>query len=478
MQYSSALWTEDTPDLEAAQALKLNRVVELLDLSGGESVLEIGCGWGSLATRLAETEGAGVTAITLSPAQLAFARARATSRGCDRRVDFRLLDYRDVSGRFDRVVSIEMLEAVGEARWPRYFQTVAKSLKAGGRAVLQTITIDEAYYEHYRRNPDFIQKHVFPGGFLPSKAALEGGIAGGRAPKLRIVLRANARRMAYALPFTLAGGGRPRLRRSIPPSVGLLPRLLRGRLRGRDDRRHAPFDRPPPTGRRERRITERQMLTRRSVFWLVAALAAAPPVPAAAFEFRPYDEAAAQKAIASGAPVVIHVYAPWCLQCHIQASILDGLDRDGPCSHGSPARGRARGETRRTHRRPAAFCRTNAEGRPHRPGGGQRRSGAGLGALRRADAWRGSRARRRRRLDPGGDADDVPLCAWSGGRAACGRLHARPPRGEGTPRRPHHRKARTFRPRSGADRLRSARPHRPRSFGRNGAHRSDAGLAR
>src|SRR5208337_4893583 len=138
MQYSSALWTEDTPDLEAAQALKLNRVVELLDLSGGESVLEIGCGWGSLATRLAETEGAGVTAITLSPAQLAFARARATSRGCDRRVDFRLLDYRDVSGRFDRVVSIEMLEAVGEARWPRYFQTVAKSLKAGGRAVLQT----------------------------------------------------------------------------------------------------------------------------------------------------------------------------------------------------------------------------------------------------------------------------------------------------------------------------------------------------
>ncbi|HME85531.1 MAG TPA: cyclopropane-fatty-acyl-phospholipid synthase family protein [Roseiarcus sp.] len=176
MQYSSALWTEDTPDLEAAQALKLNRVVELLDLSGGESVLEIGCGWGSLATRLAETEGAGVTAITLSPAQLAFARARATSRGCDRRVDFRLLDYRDVSGRFDRVVSIEMLEAVGEARWPRYFQTVAKSLKAGGRAVLQTITIDEAYYEHYRRNPDFIQKHVFPGGFLPSKPALEAQI--------------------------------------------------------------------------------------------------------------------------------------------------------------------------------------------------------------------------------------------------------------------------------------------------------------
>ncbi len=176
MQYSSALWSEETSDLEAAQALKLNRVVELLDLSGGESVLEIGCGWGALATHLAETEGARVTAISLSPGQLASARARAPSRGCDRSIDFRLQDYRDVSGRYDRVVSIEMLEAVGEARWPRYFQTVAKSLKAGGRAVLQTITIDEAYYEHYRRNPDFIQKHVFPGGFLPSKPALEAQI--------------------------------------------------------------------------------------------------------------------------------------------------------------------------------------------------------------------------------------------------------------------------------------------------------------
>jgi cyclopropane-fatty-acyl-phospholipid synthase len=176
MQYSSALWTEDTRNLETAQAFKLNLIVELLDLNRGESVLEIGCGWGALAIHLAQTKGARVTAVTLSPAQLAFARARTGVGDDDGSVDFRLQDYRDVRGRFDRVVSVEMLEAVGEARWPRYFQTIAQTLKAEGRTVLQTITIDEAYYESYRRNPDFIQKHIFPGGFLPSKSALAAQI--------------------------------------------------------------------------------------------------------------------------------------------------------------------------------------------------------------------------------------------------------------------------------------------------------------
>jgi cyclopropane-fatty-acyl-phospholipid synthase len=176
MQYSSALWADDTPDLEAAQALKLNLLVEMLDLDGGESVLEIGCGWGALATRLAQTKEARVTAITLSPAQLDLARARTDVHDGEGSVDFRLQDYRDVRGRFDRVVSVEMLEAVGEARWPQYFETLTRSLKAEGRALLQTITIDEALYQSYRRNPDFIQKHVFPGGFLPSKSALAAQI--------------------------------------------------------------------------------------------------------------------------------------------------------------------------------------------------------------------------------------------------------------------------------------------------------------
>ena len=169
MQYSSALWEGDANDLEAAQEAKLARIVEMMGVKGGERVLEIGFGWGSLALRLAAA-GARVAALTLSPSQLAFARARAEDEG--QAVDFRLQDYRDVSGRFDRIVSIEMIEAVGEARLPLYFRTLARSLEAKGRAVLQAITIDESLEIHYRRDPDFIQAHIFPGGFLPTRSAL------------------------------------------------------------------------------------------------------------------------------------------------------------------------------------------------------------------------------------------------------------------------------------------------------------------
>jgi cyclopropane-fatty-acyl-phospholipid synthase len=173
MQYSSAIWSAGTADLEAAQAAKLDAVVDWLALDGGERVLEIGCGWGALATRLAETKAAEVTALTLSPAQLDYARARAASSERGRGVDFRLQDYRDAQGRFDRIVSIEMIEAVGEARWPLYFGKLGDSLAPGGRIVLQAITIDEPLADGYRRNPDFIQTHVFPGGCLPTKSALK-----------------------------------------------------------------------------------------------------------------------------------------------------------------------------------------------------------------------------------------------------------------------------------------------------------------
>ncbi len=176
MQYSSAIWTGDTADLEAAQAAKLGVIVDWLALRGGERVLEIGCGWGALATRLAETKAAEVTALTLSPAQLEYARARTAAGERGARVDFRLQDYRDVQGRFDRIVSIEMIEAVGEARWPLYFRKLADSLAAGGRIVIQAITIDEALADDYRRNPDFIQTHIFPGGCLPTKSALKAEI--------------------------------------------------------------------------------------------------------------------------------------------------------------------------------------------------------------------------------------------------------------------------------------------------------------
>ncbi|TBW40707.1 class I SAM-dependent methyltransferase [Siculibacillus lacustris] len=177
MLYSSGLWDAGVTSLEGAQARKLARIGELLGLAPGDDVLEIGCGWGALAAHLAETEGVRVTGLTLSPSQLAHARTVVEARGHADRVDLRLQDYRDVTGRFDRIVSIEMFEAVGEAWWPVYFATLQRCLAPGGRAVLQIITIAEDRYETYRRDTDFIQKHVFPGGFLPSKTALATVIA-------------------------------------------------------------------------------------------------------------------------------------------------------------------------------------------------------------------------------------------------------------------------------------------------------------
>jgi cyclopropane-fatty-acyl-phospholipid synthase len=110
--------------------------------------------------------------LTLSPAQLSFARERLAREGLDRAVELRLQDYRDVSGAFDRVVSIEMIEAVGEAYWPQYFKKVAQVLKPGGKALIQAITLDEARFENYRARPDFIQRQIFPGGFLPTKSII------------------------------------------------------------------------------------------------------------------------------------------------------------------------------------------------------------------------------------------------------------------------------------------------------------------
>jgi cyclopropane-fatty-acyl-phospholipid synthase len=172
MMYSSALYEAPTETLEAAQQRRLDRIVAMLDLSGGEHVLEIGCGWGALAERLAR-EGCHVTAVTLSPAQLKAARQRIAQAGLAERVDLRLQDYRDLSGQFDRIVSIEMIEAVGRAYWPSYFDTLNRSLRPGGRVVLQAITIDDAVFEGYQQGTDFIQRYIFPGGCLPSVPVLK-----------------------------------------------------------------------------------------------------------------------------------------------------------------------------------------------------------------------------------------------------------------------------------------------------------------
>lgn len=173
MTYSSALFSSTGHDLECAQRSKLDRVLQLLDLRKGDRVLEIGCGWGSFAERLLETSDASVTGLTLSAEQLDYAHQRLVESVATGRCELRLQDYRDVSGAYDRVVSIEMLEAVGVAYWSTYFAQLRERLRAGGTAVLQVITIDADRYGAYSQRPDFIQKHIFPGGMLPTKQILE-----------------------------------------------------------------------------------------------------------------------------------------------------------------------------------------------------------------------------------------------------------------------------------------------------------------
>lgn len=173
MSYSSAIYERPEQSLEDAQDVKLARIVELLELRAGEHVLEIGCGWGALAVKLAQS-GACVTGVTLSSEQLAFARQRATNENLAGAISLELKDYRDLDGTYDKIVSVEMLEAVGEAYWPLYFKALRERLNTGGIALLQVITIDKARFDTYRRSADFIQRHVFPGGMLPTREIVAG----------------------------------------------------------------------------------------------------------------------------------------------------------------------------------------------------------------------------------------------------------------------------------------------------------------
>jgi cyclopropane-fatty-acyl-phospholipid synthase len=172
MTYSSGIFREPEAKLEAAQEEKYRVVLDALNLQAGQNLLEIGCGWGGFAQRAAE-KGVHVTGLTLSKEQLSYARDRLATAGLASRADLRLEDYRDCSGEFDAIASIEMIEAVGEAHWPRYFETLAWRLKPGGQAVIQSITIDERYFDTYRHQADFIQRYIFPGGMLPTVKRLK-----------------------------------------------------------------------------------------------------------------------------------------------------------------------------------------------------------------------------------------------------------------------------------------------------------------
>jgi cyclopropane-fatty-acyl-phospholipid synthase len=170
MNYSSACFDGDlSQSLTQAQQAKMRRALAQADVQPGQRVLEIGCGWGALAELATREFDARLTGLTLSTEQLAWARQRLQQAGLAERADLRLQDYRDLrEAPFDAIVSIEMFEAVGQRYWPDYFRTVARNLKPGGRACIQSITIRDDLFERYSRSTDFIQQYIFPGGMLPS----------------------------------------------------------------------------------------------------------------------------------------------------------------------------------------------------------------------------------------------------------------------------------------------------------------------
>jgi len=172
MTYSSALYSTGASDLQSAQRAKYRALADAAGIKAGHHVLEIGCGWGGFAEYAAGEIGCKVTGLTISREQLAFANERMRNAGLSDKVEIKFQDYRDEKGLYDRIVSIEMFEAVGEKYWPAYFSQLQRCLKPGGKAGLQIITIKPEAYREYRANPDFIQKYVFPGGMLPTREHL------------------------------------------------------------------------------------------------------------------------------------------------------------------------------------------------------------------------------------------------------------------------------------------------------------------
>ena len=181
MSYSSAWFDDSEPTaaatrLEAAQLRKTDGILDLAGVRAGTRMLEIGSGWGSLALRAGQ-RGAHVTAITLSREQMRLARERVEAAGLSGLVDVRVQDYREVDGQYDAIVSVEMIEAVGEAYWPAYFAALDRLLAPGGRVAIQAITMAHERFLATRRSFSWIQKYIFPGGIIPSLQAVDGALA-------------------------------------------------------------------------------------------------------------------------------------------------------------------------------------------------------------------------------------------------------------------------------------------------------------
>ena len=168
LTYSSAVYENENDSLEIAQKNKYQKLIDLLNVKDGNKVLEIGCGWGGFSEYLAKNYNVSIDCITISKKQFEFTKKRITDAGLDNKVNVLFLDYRDLQEKYDKIVSIEMIEAVGENYLGKYFETIKKSLNKDGSAALQGITIRDDLFDRYKRSEDFIQKYIFPGGFLPS----------------------------------------------------------------------------------------------------------------------------------------------------------------------------------------------------------------------------------------------------------------------------------------------------------------------
>ncbi len=168
MTYSSGIFQKENEDLFQAQKNKYEKLIKKMDIRPHHKVLEIGCGWGGMAEYIGKNLGCDYTGITISPSQKEFAEKRMIKNKIEKKTNIKLCDYRDIKGTFDRIISIEMIEAVGEKYWDTYFSKINNCLKKGGLAGIQMILIDNNKFNSYRKSVDFIQKYIFPGGMLPS----------------------------------------------------------------------------------------------------------------------------------------------------------------------------------------------------------------------------------------------------------------------------------------------------------------------
>ena len=168
LTYSSAVYENQNDSLETAQKNKYQKLIDLLNIKDNNKVLEIGCGWGGFSEYLAKKYDVSIDCITISKKQLEFTKRRIFQAGLNNKVNVMFLDYRDLKEKYDKVASIEMIEAVGEKYLDKYFNTIKKSLNTNGTAAIQGITIRDDLFDRYRSSEDFIQKYIFPGGFLPS----------------------------------------------------------------------------------------------------------------------------------------------------------------------------------------------------------------------------------------------------------------------------------------------------------------------